>query len=168
MLVAGGAGAVGNAAIQLARWAGATVVTTVSSPEKAALATDAGAHYVINYRDNDAAEVIRSVAPGRRRHRGRGRPARECRSSTARCSRPGGVVAMYSRDADPTHPVRRRSSRCNTRWQGVLVYTVPRRRRKITRCRRCARPSTYGAIRVGADAGLPLHHFPLADDGRGA
>ena len=38
VLVAGGAGAVGHAAIQLARWAGATVVTTVSSDAKAALA----------------------------------------------------------------------------------------------------------------------------------
>src|SRR5690349_11798183 len=44
VLVAGGAGAVGNAAIQLARWAGATVISTVSGPEKAALATAAGAH----------------------------------------------------------------------------------------------------------------------------
>jgi NADPH2:quinone reductase len=32
LLVQGGAGAVGNAAIQLARWAGATVISTVSSP----------------------------------------------------------------------------------------------------------------------------------------
>ncbi|MFL6076017.1 MAG: alcohol dehydrogenase catalytic domain-containing protein, partial [Mycobacteriales bacterium] len=31
VLVAGGAGAVGNAAIQLARWAGGTVISTVSS-----------------------------------------------------------------------------------------------------------------------------------------
>ena len=35
VLVAGGAGAVGHAAIQLARWAGATVITTVSGPAKA-------------------------------------------------------------------------------------------------------------------------------------
>ncbi|HZB29038.1 MAG TPA: NADPH:quinone reductase, partial [Streptosporangiaceae bacterium] len=42
VLVAGGAGAVGNSAIQLARWAGATVVTTVSGPEKARLASAAG------------------------------------------------------------------------------------------------------------------------------
>ena len=34
VLVAGGAGAVGNAAIQLARWSGATVVTTVSGPRR--------------------------------------------------------------------------------------------------------------------------------------
>ncbi len=42
VLVAGGAGAVGNAAIQLAVWAGATVITTVSGDEKAALARAAG------------------------------------------------------------------------------------------------------------------------------
>src|SRR5215207_10147581 len=63
VLVAGGAGAVGHAAIQLARWAGATVITTVSGPAKGALATAAGAHQVINYRDDDAATAIAKVAP---------------------------------------------------------------------------------------------------------
>jgi len=48
VLVAGGAGAVGHAAIQLARWAGAEVVTTVSSPRKAALAVRAGARHVVD------------------------------------------------------------------------------------------------------------------------
>ena len=51
VLVAGGAGAVGHAAIQLARWAGATVLTTVSGPGKAALAAAAGAHHTVNYRE---------------------------------------------------------------------------------------------------------------------
>src|SRR3954452_12504833 len=51
VLVAGGAGAVGNAATQLARWADATVITTVSSEEKAQLAGRAGAPHVVNYRD---------------------------------------------------------------------------------------------------------------------
>jgi NADPH:quinone reductase len=63
VLVAGGAGAVGNAAIQLASWAGATVITTVSSEAKAELAGRAGAHHVVNYRDTDAADQIRRVAP---------------------------------------------------------------------------------------------------------
>ena len=62
VLVAGGAGAIGHAAIQLARWAGARV-TTVSSSEKAALATAAGAHHVVNYRTDDAARAIRAIAP---------------------------------------------------------------------------------------------------------
>ncbi|MGH3291213.1 MAG: alcohol dehydrogenase catalytic domain-containing protein, partial [Trebonia sp.] len=43
VFVQGGAGAVGNATIQLATWSGATVITTVSSDEKAALASAAGA-----------------------------------------------------------------------------------------------------------------------------
>ena len=54
-LVAGGAGAVGNAAVQLARWAGAQVIATVSQEAKARLATAAGAHHVVNYREAGAA-----------------------------------------------------------------------------------------------------------------
>src|SRR4051794_16678933 len=46
VLVAGGAGAVGHAAIELAKWAGAEVVTTVSSDEKAALC--AAADVIVN------------------------------------------------------------------------------------------------------------------------
>jgi NADPH2:quinone reductase len=64
VLVAGGAGAVGNAAIQLARWAGATVLSTVSGPEKAALARAAGAQHVVNYRAGETAAAIRALAPG--------------------------------------------------------------------------------------------------------
>src|SRR5436190_5323856 len=59
VLVTGGAGAVGHAAIQLAVWAGATVITTVSTDEKAALATAAGAHHVVSYRAGDPAAAIR-------------------------------------------------------------------------------------------------------------
>ncbi|MFI8951468.1 zinc-binding dehydrogenase [Streptomyces sp. NPDC053750] len=55
VLAAGGAGAVGHAVIQLARWAGATVISTISSPAIARLATAAGSHHVINYRDGDPA-----------------------------------------------------------------------------------------------------------------
>lgn len=63
VLVAGGAGAVGNAAVALARRGGARVVATASTPAKAALATAAGAHVVVDYRVADAAEQIRAAAP---------------------------------------------------------------------------------------------------------
>lgn len=59
VLVAGGAGAVGHFAIELAKRHGARVIATVSSPEKAALATRAGADLVVNYREPDAAARIR-------------------------------------------------------------------------------------------------------------
>jgi NADPH2:quinone reductase len=64
VLVAGGAGAVGHAAIELAGWLGATVIATVSNEEKAQLARAAGAHHVVNYRDEDAAGQVRAAAPG--------------------------------------------------------------------------------------------------------
>jgi len=63
VLVQGGAGAVGNAAIQLARWADATVIATVSSPAKAQLAAAAGADHVVDYRRQDVVAEVRRVAP---------------------------------------------------------------------------------------------------------
>lgn len=62
VLVAGGAGAVGHYAIELAKHAGARVVATVSSDEKRALAEGAGADLVVRYTDRDAARRIRDFA----------------------------------------------------------------------------------------------------------
>lgn len=64
ILVTGGAGAVGHYAIQLAKWGGATVITTVSSDEKATLAKEAGADHILNYRTEDVAERIREITNG--------------------------------------------------------------------------------------------------------
>jgi NADPH2:quinone reductase len=63
VLVAGGAGAVGHFAIELAKFGNARVVTTVSGPQKAELARQAGADLVVNYRDADAADQLRAFAP---------------------------------------------------------------------------------------------------------
>ena len=60
VFVSGGAGAVGHYAIQWAKRFGARVVTTVSSPEKAAHARGAGADLVVNYRTEDVAARIRA------------------------------------------------------------------------------------------------------------
>ncbi len=62
VLVTGGAGVVGHYAIQLAKWAGAHVLTTVSSDAKAAHARAAGADGVINYRSEDVAARIKVEA----------------------------------------------------------------------------------------------------------
>lgn len=64
VLVTGGAGVVAHYAIQLAKWAGATVVTTVSSEAKAAHARAAGADVVINYRSEDVVARIRTTVGG--------------------------------------------------------------------------------------------------------
>ncbi|HSQ02426.1 MAG TPA: NADPH:quinone reductase, partial [Burkholderiales bacterium] len=59
VFVSGGAGAVGHFAIQWAKRFGARVVTSVSSPEKAAHARAAGADLTVNYRAEEIAARIR-------------------------------------------------------------------------------------------------------------
>src|SRR5271169_6276611 len=53
LLVAGGAGSVSQYVIQFAKGLGATVLTTISSPEKAAAAREAGANHTIDYKRED-------------------------------------------------------------------------------------------------------------------
>src|SRR5438105_9771226 len=64
LLVTGGAGAVGHYAVQLATWAGARVITTVSSPEKEERARAGGAEHVINYRQEDVAARVLDITGG--------------------------------------------------------------------------------------------------------
>ncbi|CAG0951670.1 2-haloacrylate reductase [Anaerolineales bacterium] len=65
VLVAGGAGAVGHYAIQLAKIKGARqVIATVSGPEKAALAREAGADVVLNYKTDDLPSAIQDATSG--------------------------------------------------------------------------------------------------------
>ena len=65
VLVAGGAGAVGHYAIQFAKKRKATVITTVSSPEKAAIARQAGADHVIDYRRENVGARIKAITANR-------------------------------------------------------------------------------------------------------
>jgi NADPH2:quinone reductase len=64
VLVTGGAGTVGFYAIQLAKWAGARVIATVSSAEKGAVASRAGADLVIDYRRQDVVALVKAATDG--------------------------------------------------------------------------------------------------------
>jgi NADPH2:quinone reductase len=65
VLVAAGAGAVGHYAIQFAKQRQATVITTVSSPAKAAIARQAGADHVIDYKHEPVGERVKAITGGR-------------------------------------------------------------------------------------------------------
>jgi NADPH2:quinone reductase len=64
VLVTGGAGAVGHYAVQLAAWAGAEVIATVSSDDKARRALAGGATYVVNYRTEDVPARVAEITGG--------------------------------------------------------------------------------------------------------
>ncbi|MEH0819247.1 MULTISPECIES: NADPH:quinone reductase [unclassified Micromonospora] len=162
VLVQGGAGAVGNAAIQLARWADACVIATVSSPEKAQLAAAAGASFVINYRDQDVVEEVRKYAPDGVHTIVEVSAARNA-ATDVQLLRPGGAVCVYADDGgdEVTLPIRPLMVP-NARWQFVLVYTEPKAA-KARALADVAAAVAQGAVRVGEEAGLPLHHYALAD-----
>ncbi|GAA2345478.1 NADPH:quinone reductase [Dactylosporangium salmoneum] len=163
VLVAGGAGAVGNAAIQLAVWAGASVVATVSGPEKAALARAAGAGRVVRYTDPDAAEQVRDAFPG-----GADVVVEVAAAHNAELNlavlRPGGTIAVYANDGrgGPLALDVRRNMVLNARYQFVLLYTV-RPEALADGAAAVNDALAGGGLRFGADAGVPLHVYSLPE-----
>jgi NADPH2:quinone reductase len=163
VIVTGGAGAVGHAAIQLAKWAGATVVATVSGDAKADLARKAGADVVVNYRTQDVAEEVRRVAPG-------GADlvvdvnAAANLDADLKALKNGGTIAIYaanSSDEKLAIPVRQCMAK-NVRFQFILTYTVTEEQ-KAAAVSAVTAALADGALEVGEERGLPLTRFRLED-----
>ena len=64
ILITGGAGAVGYLGIQLAKWSGAHVISTVSGDDKATVAETAGADLVVNYKTDDVIKAVNDFTKG--------------------------------------------------------------------------------------------------------
>ena len=64
ILITGGAGAVGYLGIQLAKWSGADVISTVSGGDKATVAKAAGADLVVNYKTDNVIEAVNDFTKG--------------------------------------------------------------------------------------------------------
>lgn len=158
VLVTGGAGAVGHAAVELARWAGARVIATVSSEEKARIARDAGAQVVLNYRDPDHAAQLAAAAP-ERIHRVVDVAVGANLASYLPLLAPHAVIATYATEAeDPRLPIRQLMF-ANVTLRAMLVYGLTSDMladgvRDVT-----------AALRAGAIRRLPEHRFTLEQIG---
>jgi NADPH:quinone reductase len=153
VLVAGGAGAVGHFAIELAKFFGARVATTVSGSEKAELAARAGADLVVNYRDSDAAEQLRAFAPQMDRIVELAIGANL--DLDLAVSGPRTHIVDYAAEpADPVLPVRK-CMNANVTIRFILLYSVPAESQD-----RAAADITR-ALEAGALTELPVTRFPL-------
>jgi NADPH:quinone reductase-like Zn-dependent oxidoreductase len=101
VLVQGGGGAVGTAAILIAKWAGAWVAATVSRPEQETVALEAGADLVINRHSEDIAAVIKKATNGAGVERIVDVDMANNIDIDIACLAPSGVVTAYATD-DPT------------------------------------------------------------------
>jgi NADPH2:quinone reductase len=160
VLVSGGAGAVGHAAIQLAVWAGATVITTVSTDEKAELARRAGAHHIINYRTEDVAARVRNIVTEGVTVIVEVNAIKNIETDLGIIAM-GGTISIYAGGGDDklAVPLRAAMGR-NARLQFIMTYTVtPDQKHNAVHAVTAA--IRDGALAVGADAGLPLTRFDL-------
>src|SRR5437868_4065651 len=117
VLVTGGAGAVGFYAIQLAKWAGARVITTVSGPEKAELVRKAGADAIVNYKTAQVEEPVDHIVEV---------DFGANPQATLACLKDGGSLASYAsmgkpEPAIPFYPMMFK----NLRILWVFVYEMP-------------------------------------------
>ncbi|MGW1159796.1 NADPH:quinone reductase [Streptomyces sp. NPDC002513] len=164
VLVAGGAGGVGQAAIQLGNWSGATVIATVGSVEKARLARAAGALHTVDRRSDTAADQIRAAAPGGVDLIVEVAAAANAATDLAVLA-PNGTVAAYGTemDAQLTLPVPQLIGR-NLSYRFVLALTMPAADKELA-VADVAAAVAAGALGVGEEAGLPLRRFPLRQTG---
>lgn len=127
VLVTGGAGAVGFYAVQLAAWAGARVIATVSSADKSALAIRAGAELCINYRQEDvAARVLAHTAGAGVAHLAEVDFGANLAVALAAVSANGSIATYASmRDPEPKIPFYALMTK-NLRILWVFVYEMPR------------------------------------------
>jgi NADPH2:quinone reductase len=155
VLVAGGAGAVGHFAIELAKHAGARVITTVSGPRKAELAAKAGADLVVNYREPDAADQIISFLG----EKGVDHVVELAIGANLQLdlavTRLGARIVTYAAEAaDPVLPVRA-CMNANVVLRFVLLYGVP------PEALGQAAVDITAALADGALTELPGTKFPL-------
>ena len=154
-LVPGGAGAVGHYAVQLAKLAGATVISTVSSDYKAEIARAAGADYVVNYRLEDTAARVLKITGGEGVDRVAEVDFAGNFAVTSQVLKSSGVVAVYAAGTGAQPPVPLQFRRSNTVVRNVLVYDMPEA------AKAAAVADITGWLEAGALSHLAGPHFPL-------
>lgn len=158
VLVQGGGGGVGHAAIQLAHWAGARTIATVSRPEQEAAARAAGADLILNRKTQTIVEEARKATGGRGVDRIVEVAFDENIQADADMLAVGGAIATYSAGPVPQPPVPFFTLMRNSHTvHFVLVYTMGDHAhdvaiRDVTACLEAGRYQTH----VGA-------RFPLAN-----
>ena len=162
LLVTGGAGAVGHYAVQLATWAGARVIVTVSSPEKAERAQAGGAAHIINYREEDVAARVLDITNGVGVDHIAEVDFGGNLAATLRCLRVNGSIMIYASNGDrePKVPVRELMQK-NLTVHAMSLAGVPHPDRRRAQSDIAAWTATPGRI-LSVAARFPLYETAAA------
>jgi NADPH2:quinone reductase len=156
VLVHGGAGAVGRCGIELGRWSGARVVTTVSNDAKAEVARGAGADLVVDYRREDVVAAVRAFSPAGVHRVLEVSMAANARIDTEVCGKDAVVVVFATDGGEAVLPVRPPLFKSMS-FRFILLYNLDRD--ELER----AAGEVERALDDGALTMPPVTRFPLAD-----
>jgi NADPH2:quinone reductase len=159
VLVTGGAGAVGGAAIQLAKWGGAQVITTVSSDAKSREAQLLGADHILNYRTQDVVAEVRRLTNNGGVDRIVEVDFGGNLAVAQQVLKPFGTIASYASRGDPEPKVAFRPLMVkNVVVRPILVYTMPESA-KASGAADVNRALQEGALEPRVGARLPLERI---------
>ncbi len=170
VLVQGGGGGVGNPAVQLARWAGARVIATVSRPQQEAAARAAGAHVVVDRKRENVVDAVRAATGGRGVDRVVDVDFGQNVEADIAMLKTGGVIATYfsSPIGSPQFPFFPLMVNC-IRVDFVLVYTMSQQAhvdaiRDVTACLEAGQYRTHVGARFGVEALADAHEAQDSGD----
>lgn len=161
VLIHAGAGGVGQLLIQMAKMLGATVITTVSTPEKAALASEAGADHIINYTEADFEEEVKRITEGKKLPVVFDSVGRDTFDKSLNCLRPRGYMVLFGASSGPVPPfdpqiLNRKGSLYLTR--PTMGHYILTREELLARTGDIFKWMAEGKLKVEYD-----HTYPLAD-----
>jgi len=158
VLVHGGAGVVGSAAIHLAKWTGAWGVTTVLDPAHEPIARAAGADLVLVTRDSDVGAKIKKATQGKGVDRIVDVNLVANLDLNLACLANGGVISAYAMSgaADEASIPLLRAMMAGAVFRFVYIYTVPEEAKQaaIADITACLEADAY---RPTIGLTLPLH-----------
>ena len=163
-LVQAGAGGVGLLLTQMAVEAGAHVISTVSTPDKAKLAREAGAHDVILYAQEDFEPAVKKITAGRGVDVVYDSVGRETFERSLKCLRHRGMMVLFGASSGSVPPfdliqISIRGSLFLTR-PGLVHYVESREELEARSA------DVFGRIERGT-LKLRIHQtFPLAEAAR--
>lgn len=105
VLIHAAAGGVGRLLVQTCKHFGAFVIATVSTPEKAEIAREAGANEVIDYSKKDFAEEVKRITKNEGVHVVYDSVGKATYEKSLECLRPRGLLALFGQSSGPVPPV---------------------------------------------------------------
>jgi len=162
-LIHAGAGGVGQLLVRWAHALGATVITTVGSEEKAAIARACGADHVIQYRDEDFVARVRQITAGAGVDVAYDGVGGETFSGSLDCLALRGTLVHFGQSAGAVPPllVSRLAARSNAVVRPMLFHYI-----KDRADLQAIAAQTFAALQQGTISLATGLRVPLADAAR--